>query len=199
MPTDRAALRRRLNRLAYEQRGYFTAAQALAVGYSYQAQKHHVDRGNWVRVGRGMFRLPDRPADAHDSFVRWGLWSGGRGVVSHESALEFYGLSDLDPATIHLTVRSDFYAKDDAVTLHVASLPEADVIRQAGWAVTTPQRSLIDVAAGEVSQEHVTAAVRDAVAQGLVTRRRLREASDEGGSTAALRIERAISEIEASE
>lgn len=81
------------------------------------------------------------------------------------------------------------------MTLHVDSLPEADVIRQAGWAVTTPQRSLIDLAAGEASQEHVTAAV----AQGLVTRRRLRGASDEGGPTAALRIERAISEIEASE
>lgn len=146
-----------------------------------------------------MFRLPDWLADAHDSFVRWGLWSGGRGVVSHESALDFHGLSDLDPATIHLTVGADFYAKDDAVRLHVASLPEADVIRHARWAVTTPQRSLIDVAAGAASQEHVTAAVRDAVAQGLVTRRRLREVSDEGGPTAALRIERAISEVEASD
>jgi hypothetical protein len=44
--TDRQMLRRRLLKLAASQHGYFTAAQAREIGYSYQAQKHHADYGN---------------------------------------------------------------------------------------------------------------------------------------------------------
>lgn len=43
MPGDRQDLRRAVARVAAEQHGYFTAAQARDVGYSYQAQKFHVD------------------------------------------------------------------------------------------------------------------------------------------------------------
>jgi hypothetical protein len=55
MSGDRQALRQALYRLAAGQAGFFTAAQALGLGYSYQAQKYHVDHGNWVRVDRGIF------------------------------------------------------------------------------------------------------------------------------------------------
>ncbi|MDR0991263.1 MAG: type IV toxin-antitoxin system AbiEi family antitoxin domain-containing protein [Propionibacteriaceae bacterium] len=50
MANSRQVLRRRLETIAFTQAGFFTAAQALEAGYSYQAQKYHVDAGNWVRV-----------------------------------------------------------------------------------------------------------------------------------------------------
>ncbi|MGH3850356.1 MAG: type IV toxin-antitoxin system AbiEi family antitoxin domain-containing protein [Pseudonocardiaceae bacterium] len=62
MPVDRRDLRRRLFAQASEQAGYFTAAQAKAIGYSYQAQAHHVGAGNWLRIDRGLFRLALRSA-----------------------------------------------------------------------------------------------------------------------------------------
>ena len=65
--------------LASEQAGYFTAAQAKEVGYSYQAQAHHVAAGNWLRIERGLFRLAEWIPDVHDDLVRWSLWSRGRG------------------------------------------------------------------------------------------------------------------------
>ncbi len=86
MPGPTQDLRRQLNGLAFAQAGYFTAAQALGIGYSCQAQKYHADHGNWVRVDRALFRLPGWPSTAHDTYARWNLWSGRRGVVSHESA-----------------------------------------------------------------------------------------------------------------
>ena len=47
MEGDRRERRQRLfHDTAADQRGYFTAAQARHVGYSYQAQAHHVDAGN---------------------------------------------------------------------------------------------------------------------------------------------------------
>ena len=65
MPTDRQDLRRALFRLAVTQAGYFTAAQAREIGYSYQAQHYHTRRGNWVRVDRGLYRLLDWPMGAY--------------------------------------------------------------------------------------------------------------------------------------
>lgn len=197
MSGDRQDLRRALQRLAFAQAGYFTAAQALDVGYSYQAQKYHVDYANWTRVDRALFRLPDWPASPDDTFVRWVLWSGGRAVISHESALAAHGLGDIDPAQVHLTVPPTFHARDSAVVLHIAELRDSDIEQRQGWSLTTPQRSILDVAASEVSQEHIDSAVREAVERGQVTARRLRSAADAAGDRAALRVERGLAAMEA--
>lgn len=174
------------------QAGYFTAAQARDVGYSYQAQKHHVDHGNWTRVGRALFRLPGWPAHENDAFVLWQLWSRGRGVVSHESALTVHDLGDANPARVHLTVPPGFRAKHPAVHLHFAAPPAADVADRDGYRVTTVERTLLDLAAADTSQEQLEVAVSDAVAQGAVTPLQLRHRSDEFGHRAALRVERAL-------
>lgn len=59
---DRIDLRRRLIDIAAAQSGYFTAGQAREAGYSYSAQRYHVNRGNWQQVDRALFRLPEWPA-----------------------------------------------------------------------------------------------------------------------------------------
>jgi predicted transcriptional regulator of viral defense system len=178
------------------QAGYFTAAQAHELGYAYPSQKYHVDHGNWTLVGRALFRLPDWPEREEDVYVRWRLWSRHLGVVSHQSALSLYRLGDVNPALVHLTVPRGFRKKDPAVALHRATLPPDDVTeREAGFRVTTPERSLLDAATAELTQEQVDAAIADAVDDGLVVPRRLRERSDAFGELAALRIERALSRI----
>jgi predicted transcriptional regulator of viral defense system len=197
MSTDPAERRRRLNAQAVRQAGYFTSAQAREVGYTHQAQKYHSDRGSWTHVARGLFRLPDWPDREEDVYVRWRLWSRDVGVVSHQSALSLHRLGDVNPALVHLTVPRGFRARDAAVALHRAALPPEDVEeREAGFRITTPERSLLDAATAELTQEQVTAAVADAIDEGLVLPRRLRERSDEFGELAALRIERALSRID---
>jgi len=196
VPGPRQDLRQALQRIAFEQAGYFSAKQALEVGYTYQAQKYHADHGNWLRVDRGLFRLPHWPATADDVYVRWVLWSGGRAVVSHESAMAVHGLSDLDPSSIHLTVAPDFHARDDAVVLHVRELSADETESRGAWRVTTPIRTLLDVSATGASQEHLDTAVRDALKAGSVTRRTLLRATDGAESSAALRLERALRRFE---
>lgn len=178
--------------LAFEQAGYFTTAQALQVGYSYQAQKYHADHGNWIRVDRALYRIPGWQARAEDAYVRWALWSDSRGVISHESALAMHGMSDVNPTRIHLTVDPAFRARNAAVTLHFDDLPAADVEQHGAWAVTTPARTLLDAAGSDLAQEHIDRAVADALAGGLVTQRRLLRAADGAHDRAALRIERAL-------
>jgi predicted transcriptional regulator of viral defense system len=192
MAGTRQDLRLALQRLAFSQSGYFTAAQGLELGYSYQAQKYHVDSGNWLRVDRGLFRLPDWPSAPEDQWVRWTLWSEDRGVVSHDSAALVHDLGELDPRHVHLSVPVGFRAVDPAVVTHVGELPTTDVADQGAWRVTTPLRTLLDLAGSDTSQEQLEAAVAAALERGLTTARRIRSRSDEAGDRAALRIERAL-------
>jgi predicted transcriptional regulator of viral defense system len=190
---DRRELRRRLVAVAGTQSGYFSAAQALAAGYSYQAQKQNVDRGNWLKVDRGIFRLPEWPAGRHEDLVRLALWSRGRAVVSHETALSVHELGDVNPARTHLTVPAGLRRRaPGGVVLHRADLPAADVREQEGFRITTPLRSLLDAAADDLDLDLLAGAIDDALEHGLLTRASLLTRADQLGPKAALRVERAL-------
>lgn len=198
MPLDRRDLRRRLFNLATEQGGYFTAAQAKEIGYSYQAQAHHAAAGNWLRIDRGLFRLAEWIPDLHDDLARWTLWSKGRGVVSHETGLSVHGIGEFESARVHLTVPPEFTMRDEAVVLHHAELTDSDVVRRTGFRVTTPVRSIIDVAALSPDEDQLARAIKDARQSGLLTLRGLRSRAELVDARAALHIERAIQRTEAS-
>jgi predicted transcriptional regulator of viral defense system len=198
MVADRRELRRRLFNLASEQAGYFTAAQAKDVGYSYQAQAHHVAAGNWLRIERGLFRLAEWLPDINDDLVRWSLWSRGRGVVSHETALTVHGVGEFESARVHLTVPPDFSKRDNGVVLHRAGLADADIQERTGFRVTDPVRSLIDIAATAPDEEQLARAVEDARRRGLVSARILRSRAEAIDLRAALYLERALHRIDVS-
>ena len=179
-PRDNA---RALYQTADAQGGYFTAAQALRAGYAYSQQHFHVERGNWLRVDRGLFRLRDYPPGEREALIRWSLWSRNRqgvpqAVVSHDTALTVHELSDVMPARVHLTVTPGFRKRiPPGCVLHKGELTPDDVEAQAGYRVTAPLRTLLDVAGSPLSQEHLDAAVREALERGLVRRRRLESIS----------------------
>src|SRR5258708_5330098 len=177
-------MRRALVALAGGQSGYFTAAQALGLGYGYPAQKFHVDHGNWMRVDRGLFRLPGWPVAEHDSLVRWALWARGKAVVSHESALVVHELGDVNPALVHLTVPPNFRPRAPGVRLHHAAVPAADIVERAGFRLTTVLRTLLDVAAGNLDLDLLATAIGDAIEVGLVTRSQILGGVDAHGEHA---------------
>lgn len=193
MPVDRRDLRRRLFALASTQGGYFSAAQAKEVGYSYPAQAHHASAGNWIRVDRGLFRLGEWVPGVHDHLARWSLWAKGRAVVSHESALAVHDIGEFESPKAHLTVPPGFTMRDSALTLHIADLPATDVVEMAGFQVTTPLRSLVDIAATSPDEEQLARAIQEAERRSLVTPRQLRARSEVVDTRAALSIERALS------
>ena len=192
MPGDRQALRQNLYRLAAEQAGYFTAAQALDIGYSYQAQKYHADHGNWVRIDRGIYRIPEWPPGMHDGLVRWVLWSKQRAVVSHDSAAAAYGLGVVNPAKVHLTVPPDFRMDDPQVVLHFRHLPADDVTKLSGSPITTVLRTVLDVTETNVDEEIVESVIEDAVDTGATTVGQIRRRLDELGEHARARAERVL-------
>lgn len=197
MRTDRQTARRELFDIASGHAGHFTAAQAKDVGYSHQAQAHHVAAGNWNRVDRGIFRLTDWVPGAHDELARWYLWSKQRGVISHATALAVHDVGEFESPRVHLTVPPGFRMRDGALILHKTPLADADVEAGPGFPVTTLVRSLIDVAADHADEDQLARAVDEGLARGTFTRRQLRTRAEQVDPLAALRIERALATLEA--
>lgn len=172
---------RRLLAIASEQGGYFTASQALSVGYTYRQQHFHRERGNWLLIDRGLFRLRDYPGNPHEDLIRWAFWSRDRkgkiqAVVSHESALAFHDLGDVMPGKLHLTVPNGFRKRaPGACVLHYSDFADQDIERHEGFFVTTPLRTIKDAAESDLSPEHLIKALHDALDRGLIRRRQLEQ------------------------
>jgi predicted transcriptional regulator of viral defense system len=196
VPVDRRDLRRRLFNLAAQQGGYFTAAQAKGLGYSYQAQAHHVAAGNWHRIDRGLFRLAEWVPELHDDLIRWTLWSKDRAVISHETGLAVHGIGEFESPRVHLTVPPEFSMRDDAVVLHHAELADGDVVELAGFRATSVLRSLVDVAAAGADEDQLARAIKEATDAGYLTLRQLRVRAEQVDVKGALGIERAIQRME---
>lgn len=174
--------RSKLFEIADGQAGYFTGQQALEAGYSHASQTYHLKQNHWRDEGWGIFRLRDYPLGDHEQYVQLSLWSRDRqgrpqGVVSHETALSLYELSDVMPSDIHLTVPKHFRKRiPKGLVLHRGCLEQEDIEPRHGFSVTTPLRTLLDVAEGSLSPEHLGKAVEDALSKGLVRRTKLLEA-----------------------
>lgn len=87
-----------------------------------------------------------------------------------------HDLSDLMPDRVHLVVPPGFRKKPPpGVVLHRAMLPAADIQNAAGYRLTTPLRTLLDLAASDLSPEHLHQGIREALDRGLVRRHKLEE------------------------
>ncbi len=165
--------------IAGEQGGYFTAAQALSVGYTYRQQNYHKNRGNWLYIDHGLYRLRNYPEGEHEDLIRWSFWSRNRcgefqATVSHDTALAIHDLGDVMPGRVHLTVSSGFRKKaPGGCILHTAGLDSYDIEHHHGFNVTTPLRTLLDAAGSPLSQDLLDGAVRDALRRGIVRAKQL--------------------------
>src|SRR5690242_4300023 len=90
---------------ASEQHGYFTSAQARGCGFTRFLLARHAATGRFIRVRRGLYRLRDYPSSPREEVVAaWLAVGKDAAVVSHASALDLLGLSDVVPDLVHLTV-----------------------------------------------------------------------------------------------
>ena len=139
---------------------------------------------------------PKWPTSPDENLVRWSLWSGDQGVISHDSALAEYGLGNVNPSVLHLTVPKLFRKHAPGVELHRAQLDEDDVRDRGSYRITAPIRSLYDVAGEGLDPAELALAVKDALDRGLVTRRSLRSYGGRAAPEAALGIERALAVLD---
>jgi predicted transcriptional regulator of viral defense system len=144
--------------IAEDQAGYFTAAQARSAGLHQVRLVQLAQQGGIERVSRGVYRFARFPVSQHGHFMEAVLWPQVRrpdvaGVVSHESALTIHGLSDVNPARVHITLPAAVRIRRQVpkgLVIHYADLVPEDVERVEGVPVTTPERAIRDAHASHV-------------------------------------------------
>jgi predicted transcriptional regulator of viral defense system len=189
-----------LFRAASQQGGYFTARDARACGFSRASLSYHAGRGRFIRVRQGLYRLREYPGSTREDVIAAWLAAGrDDAVVSHESALDLLGLSDVVPDRVHITLPRTMRYRPamPGVTVHTTtkSLGAEDVVIRDGIRVTSAMRSILDSAETGTAPEQVVAAVREALDRGMATRAQV----SDGARSRSKRVQRLIQEAAAGE
>lgn len=174
--------------IATAQHGFVSAQQAANAGIGKQALQMMVHRGTLERVAHGVYRFPHYPIGEHDKLALAVLWTRvPEAALSHETALDCYGISDINPNRIHLTVgkqRRFRRADADDYVVHYEDLNA----KQVGWwqeiptvtpataieqciADGTPTYLLRQAIERGHAQGFLNTAARDALANQLAARR----------------------------
>lgn len=103
------------------------------MGISKHALQMLVHRGTLQRAAHGVYRFPQYPVGEYDKYMLAVLWARvPEAALSHETALDAYGISDVNPGRIHLTVgrRRRFRRSDaGAYSVHYHDLAPGQI----GW------------------------------------------------------------------
>jgi predicted transcriptional regulator of viral defense system len=158
-----------LYELAEGQAGYFTAAQARLAGLHPVRLVQLENTEDIERLSRGVYRLARYPISPFGQYMEASLWPQVRrpemrGTISHESALAMYGLSDVSPGKMHITLPSGLRirrASPRHLVIHHADLDPTDVQVVEGIPVTTAERAIRDVQAAHLGAAPVRQAIED--------------------------------------
>jgi hypothetical protein len=102
-----------------------------------------------------------------------------QGVYTYSTALDLYLRPEKDP-DLHMTVPTSFRrsgATPEGLTLHHANLPESDIAERKGYRLTTPLRTILDLAtANTMPRAELSKAVLGIVDRRLIARSQVNSA-----------------------
>jgi hypothetical protein len=153
--------------IAARQWGLVTRPQVLNV-VSTRECKRHVASGLFVPVQRGVYRMAGAPLSWRQRAMASTLAYGPPCAVSHRAAARLLGLAGVNADDPEVTVPRWRDGRRAEIITHRAPLPEADVTERHHVPVTTPERTLVDLAA-VLSPYLVERLVDDATRRGLTT------------------------------
>lgn len=173
-----------LSNLAAGQWGMFTAAQAAALGLERYELARVVKASGATRVRHGVYLMAGVPTD-HLTEVKaqWLAMDPGRTlterlgdaepiVASYETAALAWGFGDFSPQAMYFTSPRRVTTRQPGVRIHKASLPGRTTQHVDGLPVTSPRRTLEDLArSGRWEDGHLRDAIRQAHEDGLLPSR----------------------------
>jgi predicted transcriptional regulator of viral defense system len=166
---------RTLHEIAEDNYGFLTVDDARRAGILPQRLAEMARRGPLRREGLGLYRLDPFPTHELDSYRKATLWPYGvEGVLSHETALDLYELSDVNPAKIHITVPKRYRLRrreaPPSYLFHHEDLDERDITRHEGLPIVTPAKAIRQCQDANLRRDLLRQALEDAKQHGLVTR-----------------------------
>lgn len=136
----------RLARIASKQRSVFTAGQAVDVGISSSTIQRYVSSGRWVRLHRGVFVPAAVEIGWQQRAMGARLACGPTSVLSFTSARTIWAFTD-DIDVPEITVPSAHMRAHAAIQVHRSG--RLDAVTYDGFRVTSPMRTILDLAAVE--------------------------------------------------
>jgi very-short-patch-repair endonuclease len=160
--------------LARRADGVVTSAQLAEAGLSPTAIAHRVGSGWLVRLHRGVFLVG--PLEAPRSRAKAAVLAAGEGaVLSHLAAATLWEFLAARPGAIDVTLPGRNARTRPGVRLHrVSRLHPADVTRRHDLPVTSPGRTLLDLAT-RLTPHHLARAINEAQVQRRLTPHSLNE------------------------
>ena len=163
--------------LAEEHDGLLTSKDARVLGIQDSVLVRLAQRGRLERMSRGVYRIAHFPADRFAQYreaVLWAQASQGpeRVALSHETALLLYGISDVNPARVHLTVPMSARLRREHpewIVIHRADLTPQEISQHEGMPVTSVERSVMDVLSTTHRTDIARQAITDALREGMLT------------------------------
>jgi hypothetical protein len=150
--------------VAAAQHGVVTIAQLLQAGLDRDAVAYRRKVGRLHLLHRGVYAVGHRPPSPLAAAMAAVLACGPDAALSHGSAGALWKLLPGWSTTPHVSARSDRRQKG----IHVHRSPHADATVHYGIRVTTPIRTLVDLA-DVLAPKQLTRALNEAQVQRLVT------------------------------
>ncbi|MBN1264436.1 MAG: type IV toxin-antitoxin system AbiEi family antitoxin domain-containing protein [Anaerolineales bacterium] len=164
-----------LYQIAEDQAGYFTTKQAAEAGYSRQRLYDLANRGQFTHVDHGIYRLTRFPSSRYEDLHIASLRTGPESVVSHQSALSVYDLSDILPSKTHIIIPRSGSRRRRGIRLHTHILEPDEITKREGLRITTVERTIADVIVDGISYQHARQAIQEALQLGITTESKLRK------------------------
>jgi very-short-patch-repair endonuclease len=136
----------RIAELADAQHGIVTRHQLLALGLSRGAIGARVSRGGLHRVHRGVYAVGHRALSVRARWMAATLAGGSGALLSHRSAAALWGLRASEANPIELTAARRLMLGPSVLT-HRSVIPAEEATVREGIPVTSPFRTLLDLAA----------------------------------------------------
>lgn len=178
--------------IAGRQLGVVTSWQLQALGRNRAAIARRVRGGALHRIHRGVF-LVGHAVEVPGARKLAGVLACGEGaLVSHRSAAVLWGLTVGPGAEVEVSVVARNCRPRPGLRVHrLSRLDVRDCAAKDGIPVTSPARTLVDLAASAPPEE-LERAVAEARARRLVTERQVADALDRAGNRAGVAALRAI-------
>jgi predicted transcriptional regulator of viral defense system len=158
--------------IAQEQHGFVRSADLRDRGISPKRLADYAARGQAEHLGYGLYRLLLVPPSQWDEFMKATIWPDGRGVLSHETALDLHGLCDVNPNHIDITVPETYRthrAVPKAYRLHARTLPNDGLTYLEGVPIVRPARAIADGIEAGLRPSLLDQAIETAQSQALIT------------------------------
>lgn len=162
-----------LYKIAEDQAGNFSLAQARELGVQRSQIYREVKRGKFNRAERGVYRFVQFPASRYEGIHAAVLSAGPQAVVGFHTALYVYELSDLIPDEIHLILPATSSRRRPGIQVHTIQLIPEDVTHFEGLPITTVDKTIIDCAFAHIDDRQIRFAVFQALQRGMTTKQKL--------------------------